>query len=91
MTGHWVVGLYVEGIAVYAFGTIYCSHEEEAARQEEAARLRLEEEERRREEEDQARQEAQRQVLSVIQIKIDWFLFADKFHLFYSTNVKQCL
>lgn len=60
MTGHWVVELYVEGTVVYAFGTIYCSHEEEAARQEEAARLRLEEDERRREEEDQARQEAQR-------------------------------
>ena len=54
------VELYVEGIFVYAFGTIYCRHEEEAARQEEAARLRLEEEERQREEEDQARQEAQR-------------------------------
>jgi hypothetical protein len=60
VTGHWVVEISVEGVVFYAFGTIYCSHEEEAARQEEAARLRLEEEERRREEEDQARQEAQR-------------------------------
>jgi hypothetical protein len=60
VTGYWVAELCLEGIFIYTFGTISCSHEEEAARQEEAARLRLEEEERQREEEDRARQEAQR-------------------------------